>query len=532
MLLVFALAAHFQLSALGFNLTDDGFVLAQSRRLLLGELPHRDFISIRPVGSALLHTVDLLIGGERTYLISRLLYWLEVALGCWAWLTVVLESLPVRLGRLAILPFAALAFMFSTHTFPPMAWYTADAITLASLGLLASGSRRRPMQLMGHALIGAAAICKQNFLPLAVLGVLLRGRARDPQAWLAAFAAPLLYIAVLTASGAGGDMQAQLTAVTGLYESGLKPYVQEGWFAAGVTLGALVGWLATRTQQRGANVLRYAAIVVGWAAVVFAGRALNVDGFRFILSEAFLIFGLATGALLVQLVRREFTPGVIAAVFALGLAWCSAVSLGYRSPAFACGPLLLVFGLGMLTSVEAKGRTNAMRMATACATLTLLLVAPHWWSARRDHIYHEATAPLLTHDLGGVLPGGKGIRTNENTYAMLKDLHDTVQGLQGKRYALLVDGPGWWVCAEQRNPLPLDWANNMELPAEALGARVTSRVLAQRGELAVIVQKSTGLRSSVGFRPVPLDDPFYGMVLWAARTLEPVSASTYWVVCR
>jgi hypothetical protein len=308
--------------------------------------------------------------------------------------------------------------------------------------------------------------------------------------------------------------------------------VQEVWFSAGVALGALVGWLATHAQQRGANVLRHAGMVAGWGAVVFAGRAFNVDGFRFILSEAFLIFGLATGALGVQLVRREFTPGVLAAVFALGLAWCSAVSLGYRSPAFACGPLLLVFGLGLLAAVEPKGRTNALRMTTACAALTLLLVAPHWWSARQDHIYHEATAPLLTHDLGGVLPGGKGIRTNANTYAMLKDLHDTVQGLNGRRYALLVDGPGWWVCAEQRNPLPLDWANNLELPTEALSTRVTSRVLAQRGEFAVIVQKSTGLRSSVGFRPVPLDDPFYGMVLWATRALEPVSASTYWVVCR
>lgn len=529
---MFALAAHFLLSPLGFNLTDDGFVLAQSRRLLSGEIPHRDFLSIRPVGSALLHMVDLLIGGERTFLVSRLLYWLEVAVGCWAWLTIVLESVPVRLGRMAVLPFAALAFMFSTHTFPPMAWYTVDAITLASLGLLASGSQRRPMQLVGHALIGAAAICKQNFLPLALLGVLLRGRARRPDAWFAAFSAPLVYVAVLVACGAAPAMREQLTAVTGLFESGLRPYVQEGWFASGLALGALFGWLVARSQSRGANVTRYVAMAAGWAAVAFAGRALDADAFHYILSEAFLLFGLATGAIVVQLVRREFTPDMLAGAFALALAWCTAVSLGYRSPALVCGPLVLVFGLGTLAAIEPKGRAAALRMATACASLTLLLVAANWWPARRDHIYHEATAPLLTHDLAGVLPGGRGIRTNEHTYAMLQDLHDTVTGLHGRPYALLVDGPGWWVCAEQRNPLPVDWANNMELSTEPLRTRVTDSVLAQRGRLAVIVQKAVGLRSSVGFRPLPTDDPFYGVAVWAMRTLEPESESIYWAVYR
>jgi hypothetical protein len=131
-----------------------------------------------------------------------------------------------------------------------------------------------------------------------------------------------------------------------------------------------------------------------------------------------------------------------------------------------------------------------------------------------------------------VLPGGRGVRTNEHTYAMLKDLHDTVTGLGGRRYALLVDGPGWWVCAAQRNPLPVDWANNMELSTEPLRARVTDSVLRQRGQIAVVVQKAVALRSSVGFRPLPTDDPFYGHAVWAMRTLEPESGSPYWAVYR
>ena len=55
---------------------------------------------------------------------------------------------------------------------------------------------------------------------------------------------------------------------------------------------------------------------------------------------------------------------------------------------------------------------------------------------------------------------------------------------------------------------------------------------AEELELAVIVQRATGLRSSIGFRPVPLDDPFYGAAAWAVRTLEPESGSLYWTVYR
>src|SRR5882672_5280432 len=126
-LLACAAAAHFLLSPLGFNLTDDGFVLAQSRRILAGQIPHRDFIAIRPAGSAYLHVLDLLLGGEHTFLVSRLFYWLEVAVGCWAWLEIAIASTRLRPGLLGAVPLAALAFMLSTHGFPPMAWYTIDA---------------------------------------------------------------------------------------------------------------------------------------------------------------------------------------------------------------------------------------------------------------------------------------------------------------------------------------------------------------------------------------------------------------------
>src|SRR5437870_11810474 len=70
-LVVLPLAAHLAFSWIGFNPTDDGWVLAMSRRILDGEVPHRDFLLDRPALSPLLHAPVVLLGGESTFWLSR-----------------------------------------------------------------------------------------------------------------------------------------------------------------------------------------------------------------------------------------------------------------------------------------------------------------------------------------------------------------------------------------------------------------------------------------------------------------------------
>ena len=84
-LVVLAAGLHFLYSPLGFNPTDEGFVLAYSRRVLDGQVPHRDFISIRPAGSAYLHAPELAIGGQRALWMSRAAVWLQFVVIAWGW---------------------------------------------------------------------------------------------------------------------------------------------------------------------------------------------------------------------------------------------------------------------------------------------------------------------------------------------------------------------------------------------------------------------------------------------------------------
>ena len=88
-LLIVPAVAHLLLSWRGFSPTDDGFTLAYSRRILEGQVPHRDFIIIRPFVSPLIHTPVVLFGGDYTYWVSRFFVWFEFACTSWAWLSVI-----------------------------------------------------------------------------------------------------------------------------------------------------------------------------------------------------------------------------------------------------------------------------------------------------------------------------------------------------------------------------------------------------------------------------------------------------------
>src|SRR5438270_12258470 len=88
-LVLVPLCAHFMFSWMGFTPTDEGFTLANSRRILDGQVPHRDFILIRPFVSPLIHVPFVLFGGDNTFWLSRLFVWFQLASISWLWVSVI-----------------------------------------------------------------------------------------------------------------------------------------------------------------------------------------------------------------------------------------------------------------------------------------------------------------------------------------------------------------------------------------------------------------------------------------------------------
>src|SRR5215217_6142654 len=185
-LVVVPTVAHLLFSWRGFAPVDDGFTLAYSRRILEGQIPHRDFIIIRPFVSPLLHTPFVLFGGDYTFWISRLFVWFQFACISWAWVCIINRAFDYPFDNVTKLFIALVSFAASVHYFVLTAWHTVDGLFLVSIGvwLLVTRKHTASSRVVGYLLIATAYLCKQSFLFIAPLTVLLLGDWREKKYWL------------------------------------------------------------------------------------------------------------------------------------------------------------------------------------------------------------------------------------------------------------------------------------------------------------------------------------------------------------
>lgn len=483
---------HLAFSPLGFNPTDDGFILAYARRVLEGEVPHRDFISVRPAGSALLHAPVVALGGDHAFLLSRYVALVEMAVVALAWVVVLRRLSGLRLPPVQEAGLALVAFALNLHTFPLMAWHTLDGLLFLGVGLALALDPRRGPKLAGYALLGAAALFKQNFLLALPAALVLLGDWRRPLAWVAGLAPGAAYGAALLALGALDEGLLQTRSLAGeLFRVGAAPYLLTSAVPWGLLLAlAALALAAGRGAPFRAPLSDRAQRLAGVALLLLlvAGATALLPTARFPLVAAFALFGATVGAAAWAYALGRRRLAVLALLAALA-AWSASLSFGYNTPALGAGTLAVVLlgcllvALGDLPARKVRGPAGL-----ALGAVVLLVVAAFAFG-RATHVYREPGMDGLTRPLDGVLPGGAGLRASEGTHAFLADLRVAIDQAGPGPYAILPDAPGWWAKAPQRNPLPIDWPLDLELNKPELVRQVTGSLDAQRGNLTVLVQK-------------------------------------------
>src|SRR5918999_243152 len=203
-LLIVPTLAHLLFSWRGFAPVDDGFTLAYSRRILEGEIPHRDFIIIRPFVSPLLHTPFVLFGGEYTFWVSRFFVWFQFACISWAWVSIINRAFDSPFNNTMKLFIALVSFAASVHYFVLTAWHTVDGLFLSSIGLwILLAQKHVRWRVIGYLLIAAAYLCKQSFLLMAPFSILLLGDWREKKYWITITLPAAGYCAYLSVTGKG-----------------------------------------------------------------------------------------------------------------------------------------------------------------------------------------------------------------------------------------------------------------------------------------------------------------------------------------
>lgn len=490
-----ALAAFLTLRVgrFGFNPSDQGFILAQSWRLLNGEIPHLDIVSARPLGSAYLHVVDFALPGP-LFLVSGFLTNVELIVATVAVAALVTGVSPLRWGPLRTLLVAAAAVV-NLHTFPMMAWHTIDGILLVAVGWwlldagLRSGSGRR--RRLGLFLLGFAVMVKQSFVFAVPVGLLLlvfhpaqdwRADLRDRRWWrrtvvdlLCLGAFPLVYAGVVTAAGGLGPMIEQLTGGTGAWGKGLVDFWWAGEFVVGdvrrhilmvlaCVVVAVALWLARHRLGRAGLPLRLVPLV---GAAVVTVYALVQTQLAFPGSWAVKLLWLLIAVTALDAVVHRHLPWRPLLVVLLG--YMVSLSWGYSYPGLVAGTLVLTT-LELLVraapEIDLRGRLWTVPAAlvgvVALATACIGLVVEHDEAPVIDFPRAQQTV-----DLGTAVPSMRGIRTNAATGLYVEQIADCLDRYPAAKVAVLPDSPFAYPAFGVENPFPLDWALPLEMVADA-----------------------------------------------------------------
>ena len=478
-----AAATELRVGRFGFHPTDQGFILAQAWRVLLGEVPHAEIISARPLGSAILHVIDFALPGP-LFFSSSVFAMVEIILATIAFAVLVMRRpvLTWGVGRTALVAATAL---INLNGFPLMAWHTVDGITLTACGAWALDAGLRSGKTLprigGLVLLGAAVFMKQSFVPAALIGLAWtlsypgRRRRLVPDV-LALGAFGLGYVAWETAGGGFGEMVTQVTGGIPVYgerllglwlddpDALMLPPVRElTFFAAIAVVLVLVRLTGDRLGVAG-RVASWLLALGGAAAVVWT----MVDG-RFTGSSrwADVLWWILAMAVVVHATVRKRLPWAGLLVLATG--FMTSLSWGNDTPTLLTGTLALT-ALLLVAGILPERALVRSRFARPWLTATagVITVALCGWMVVAHHdeaAYHDLSHDRLTADLGTVSPAMAGIRTNPATFAYVAQIRDCLSQHPAGRVAVLPDNPFAYPAFGLRNPFPLEWP----LPAEIVG---------------------------------------------------------------
>lgn len=137
----------------GIDTTDFGFFYGHAWRVLLGEVPFRDFYYTKPPASLYWHALWLWLTPERVSVLGGKAGFLaEMLAGAWLGALFLRRVFDFdRLG-LPVPLLATAAFVFGVHSFPAMPWHTADGALFGAAALYAAvrGAARRDPGLSGQ----------------------------------------------------------------------------------------------------------------------------------------------------------------------------------------------------------------------------------------------------------------------------------------------------------------------------------------------------------------------------------------------
>lgn len=489
-----------------YHPSDDGVVLAMAWRVFNGEVPYRDFLSMRTPLSPYLHTVWFVLPESWQFLAARLGFYVQISLS-------VLLPLWWAMGRglaglnTATVSLAVLFWFMAVHIFPPMPWTTLDGMMMGSIGLFLclysldaapSAWRGFVLRFGGGVFLCLAALCKQGFviLPIVfVLASLLELMVRRSLAGLAQAAAAVLSVALSTGVfwwwlvhyGLWAEFVVQVVRAPvygNLWLYGLGRTWSDLWYLLPVgLLAAAWVWVGRRPHLKLAawvQGLIMVAITAPLAYFVLHGCLTQSGSYSVVAMGTkgvlWLTAGVGVGAAvwLRQERPHDFWPMVVLCGGVFLLAWSASLSMGWNTPLPGMGGAGAIYAVAYARFGQ---QSLARRMGAVVALVCAAAVAYGFLSYNYQRPYMDQPRAKLTHDLGDIYPRFGSLRTNAYNYERHAELAALTAKLTQKypqvRLVVVGDFPLHHYLSGTMNPTAMDWWHPWE------GYRFTERLKAQ-----------------------------------------------------
>lgn len=457
----------------GYNDADDGYVLALSWRVFNGEVPYRDFISIRPPLSPVFHSLPLhFIPANYQILFERFLFYVLVALSSlFGALTL---NTVFRFKDYQIDPYllAAAGFVFSVHNFPPMPWYTVDGIFFASLGIFILARYSGYYAIFsGILFLFLSALCKQPFYLMPFVGIgfvtiVHKDWRRSAAAVLSLLLFAGIFVFIFYRLGA---LKSFITLTTGstklsdLIAAGMLGYLRV------YSLYIIVPFAFWVIARRLSAIPRFSRIteLVPYVFISFPllyplaqfSYAILYKGvpydpvFSYSFEDNIAVF-LFIACVFLFILNFRMEKNWLSFGFLALLSWCSGISWGAQTPVLFSVPLL--FGFFMIAfqyfNIKNVSRLAAFTLMTGIFTYYVAYQKPVCNPLRKD----------LNYELSGIFPKLKHLKVGADIYDKYNEFHSLVLKY-GTNFKTLPGMPLANYLTDTKSPLAIDWVANAEI---------------------------------------------------------------------
>jgi len=519
---------HFIYSSYGFNPTDDGLFLSASKRIINGEIPHLDFISVRPAGSALLHIIEVLYAGDHLYYITRLLVWFQFSAISFFWMEIIKKVCLLKSKYFFDIIVITISIMFCSHTFPIMSNPTIDGIFFCSLGIYFITYNNYKLKTLGYFLLGCSLLFKQSFLFVPFLVLLIFDDYKNLKFIFVTSIASIIYLLALVSLGAVSDFMIQISSVdASIVQIGIISFFTNKYIYLGIFIAVLLS-IFKNTNKISYNtklVLLYFFTIIISMALYQIEQKIGSSGIFWIVS--FILLGISMGLLIIDLMlSSNFQKNTIKIMLLVYIiSWSVTLSKGYSTPALFSG-VLFISVVSFLGASYPLASNNKEKIFTFI--LLILFIGIYDYS-RKNYVYRDRPSKELTFKLNNILPGGNNILTNKDTFLVIKEIKTLTKKYNNEKIAIIPDYPGYWAASEINNPLPADWLQKVEVPNGAPYNKLTESINNIASSGIIIMQKYSMHNLNKGLDLIQ-ESNYHPIISFVKQNVEKIDESEYYEI--